>query len=83
MDLEIKKALREEFLKEWVNQATKEEIVKMLILNDDRAKRVNKALAFIDMDKHISCNWDNMTNKEKDEFVLNMLNELERILTNE
>ena len=44
---------------------------------------IKKALFYIDMDKHISCNWDNMTNKEKDEFVLNMLNELERILKND
>ena len=42
MNLELKKALREEFLTEWVNQATKEEIVKMLILNDDRAKKIEK-----------------------------------------
>lgn len=48
MDLELKKALREEFLKEWVNQATKEEIVKMLILNDERAKKIEKAYQYLD-----------------------------------
>lgn len=39
--------LREEFLKEWVSQATQDEIVKMLVLNDERAKKIEKIRAIL------------------------------------
>ena len=42
--------------------------------------RNEKALFFIDMDKNISTNWNNLSNEEKDKFVLSLLNELENIL---
>ena len=83
MDLEIKKEIRREFLEEWVKSSSVDEIVNMLVLNDERAKKIEKALFYIDMDKHISCNWDIMSNQEKDDYILGLLNELERILGNE
>lgn len=47
---------------------------------NEAIQKIKKALFYVDMDKHISCNWDNMSNEEKDDFVLGLLNELERIL---
>ena len=43
----MKEAIREEFLKDWIHQASTEEIVEKLIQNDERAKAINKAIEYI------------------------------------
>lgn len=47
MEEEIKKAIREEFLNDWVKNATKQEIVEKLIENDERAKTIENAKWYI------------------------------------
>lgn len=50
----MKEAIREEFLKDWIHQASTEEIVEKLIQNDERAKVIDKAIEYIEKDLHIS-----------------------------
>ena len=41
---------------------------------------IKKALFYIDMDKGITPNWEKLTHREKNEYVLDLLSELENIL---
>lgn len=48
MEDELKKEIRRQFLVDWVSSASIDEIVAKLIENDERAKKINNALKYID-----------------------------------
>ena len=78
MDLEIKKAIREEFLNDWVSQASKEEIVEKLIQNDDRAKAMLKAAEYLE--KFIPVDEDTILMREAQrEYLVKILREKDNI----
>ena len=41
-DDEVKEILREEFFRDWLENASKQEIIEKLIQNDERAKQINE-----------------------------------------
>ena len=47
---------------------------------NDLQQRIEKALFSIEFYKNVSVNWDNMSNKEKDEYVLAILNDFSKVL---
>lgn len=52
MEDELKKEIRRQFLADWVSSASIDEIVAKLIENDERAKKINKAIKWVN--QHIS-----------------------------
>lgn len=47
----MKEAIRYAFLTDWVHQASTEEIVEKLIQNDERGKKINKAIEYLEKSK--------------------------------
>lgn len=55
----MKEAIRYAFLKDWVHEASTEEIIEKLIENDERAKRIKKLEKVIDSIEKFAASKDN------------------------
>lgn len=70
---EAQEILREEFFRDFVETASKEEIIKKLIQNDNRAKELQMALQIMQVD--LSEDFCYMKLKEFEEYLMKKIQE--------
>ena len=70
MDKEVKEILREEFFRDWLENASRQEIIEKLIQNDERAKMLQIAKQKMALD--ISEDFANMKLKDFEKYLLSL-----------
>lgn len=70
MDEEVKEILREEFFRDWLENASKQEIIEKLIQNDERAKMLQIAKQKMALD--ISEDFANIELKDFEKYLLSL-----------